>query len=74
MEPLDKALTIRAALPAPIGTILQPVSRWRRRLMSALGHKQTSAKFCSMSGLPPKADIDRRAARCRVAAVCALCY
>ena len=37
MEPLDKALTIRAALPAPIGTILQPVSRWRRRLMSALG-------------------------------------
>jgi hypothetical protein len=41
---------------------------------NSIGHKQTSAKFCSMSGLPPKADIDRRAARCRVAAVCALCY
>src|SRR5262245_35917501 len=28
--------------------------------MSALGHKQTFGKVCSMSGLPPKVDIDPR--------------
>jgi hypothetical protein len=44
------------------------------RPMTASGHKQTFGEVCSMSGLPPKADIDRRAARWRVAAVGALCY
>ena len=37
MEPLDKALTIRAALPAPIGTILQPVTRCAFSPMVAVG-------------------------------------